>query len=192
LKEIFYNKCYICEFKEPTSINVEHFKPHRGDKDLKFDWNNLFLCCSHCNNTKLAKAEYDDILDCTNMNHLVEDWIKYEMKPFPKQNIEITIKYDVITVRNTVKLLDSVYNGEHTQIKTIETNNLKKALLRELLDFQDCLCEYYDDDADKSEKEIYLKKIRKHLKRSSAFCAFKRWIVKENNAYIKDFSAFLD
>ncbi len=63
IKDDFMNKCYICEYKEPESINVEHFIPHEGDKDLKFDWNNLFWSCSHCNNTKLNN--YDNILNCT-------------------------------------------------------------------------------------------------------------------------------
>jgi len=47
LKDDFKNKCYICESKAPTTINVEHFKSHQGDSDLKFDWNNLFWSCGH-------------------------------------------------------------------------------------------------------------------------------------------------
>lgn len=46
IKTDFKNKCYLCEYKEPVAINVEHFRPHEGDKDLKFDWNNLFWSCS--------------------------------------------------------------------------------------------------------------------------------------------------
>lgn len=192
LVEIFHNKCYICEDKEPRSINVEHFKPHKKkDKNLKFDWNNLFLCCSHCNNTKLAKTEYDDILDCTNPNHRVEDWIKYKMDLSTlKTKVQLEIKYDIESVRNTIELLDLIYNG-HTPLKIIESNNLRKAMLRELNEFKEYIGKYCNN-TDKDERNIYLKKIEAHLKRSSAFCAFKRWIVKENNAYMKDFSAFLD
>lgn len=61
LKEEFHDKCYICEQKHITSINIEHFTPHKGNKDLMFDWYNLYWVCSHCNNIKLAK--YDNILD---------------------------------------------------------------------------------------------------------------------------------
>ncbi|MCP5046806.1 MAG: HNH endonuclease, partial [bacterium] len=67
VKRDFKNKCYICEYKEPPSINIEHFLPHRGDKDLKFDWDNLFWSCAHCNNTKGDK--FDNILNCTNPEH---------------------------------------------------------------------------------------------------------------------------
>ena len=43
LKQDFKNKCYICEQKEATNINIEHFIAHQGDDSLKYDWNNLFL-----------------------------------------------------------------------------------------------------------------------------------------------------
>jgi len=64
LAEDCHNKCYICEDK-PTTINVEHIIPHRGDPELQFDWNNLFLACGHCNNIKGEK--YDEILDQRNV-----------------------------------------------------------------------------------------------------------------------------
>ena len=31
IKNDFNNKCYICEYKEPETINIEHFRPHKGD-----------------------------------------------------------------------------------------------------------------------------------------------------------------
>ena len=57
LKADFKNKCYICERSKPQSINVEHFRPHCGDRDLKFSWNNLFWACSHCNNTNALNSK---------------------------------------------------------------------------------------------------------------------------------------
>lgn len=63
LQEMFHKKCYICENNNITSYQIEHLIPHKGDMTLKYDWNNLFLSCAHCNNTKLGK--YDPILDCT-------------------------------------------------------------------------------------------------------------------------------
>lgn len=63
----FKNKCYICELK-PSDIEVEHLLPHQGgsNRNLMFDWNNLFLSCRHCNNIK-NNIKYDgNIIDCTN------------------------------------------------------------------------------------------------------------------------------
>ena len=71
IKTDFKNKCYICGYKEPVTINVEHFRPHKGNNDLKFQWENLFWSCSHCNNTKLDN--YDDIIDCTDLNEDIEN-----------------------------------------------------------------------------------------------------------------------
>ena len=67
LKEMFYGKCYICENKEGiSSFQIEHLNAHRGNIDLKYNWNNLFLACAHCNNTK--NANYEPILDCSQVD----------------------------------------------------------------------------------------------------------------------------
>lgn len=43
LQQDFFDKCYICEEKIPTSINVEHFHSYKNHKHLKYDWENLFF-----------------------------------------------------------------------------------------------------------------------------------------------------
>lgn len=55
LKEDFNNKCYICELKDLQDPQIEHLLPHKNRKYLerKFDWNNLFWVCGHCNNVKI-------------------------------------------------------------------------------------------------------------------------------------------
>lgn len=42
LREMFHEKCYICENKKITSFNIEHLVSHQENEELKFDWNNLF------------------------------------------------------------------------------------------------------------------------------------------------------
>ena len=94
LREMFHNKCYICENNQVTSYNIEHLYPHRNNKGLKYDWNNLFLSCAHCNNTKLGK--YEPIIDCT-----VE--LVFE---------KLDLRTETI---NTVNLLNEVYYGSTPQ-----------------------------------------------------------------------------
>lgn len=53
-------------------------EPHHGDSDLMYDWNNFFLSCAHCNNTKLGK--YEPIIDCTKEN--VEKAIAFRKKGY--------------------------------------------------------------------------------------------------------------
>jgi len=189
IKSDFHNKCYICEYKEPTSINVEHFTPHKGDKNLKFDWDNLFWSCSHCNNVKLAN--YTDILNCTKSNHFVGIKLKYLFKPFPYEKVIIEALTTAPEVIQTKQLLEAVYNGT-TKLKKIESANLRNKLLEEIKDFQHYLCEYFRDTNSEPDKEYFLIKIRGHLDRRSNFTAFKRWIIIDNEELYRNFSEYLD
>jgi len=92
---------------------------------------------------------------------------------------------------DTFHLLDSIRNG-HMPLKILESINLKKSLLSELLDFQNCLLGYFDDESEEDEKRSYLQKLKRHLNANSAFCAFKRWIVQDNPYYFNEFSEFFD
>lgn len=108
LRSDFLDKCYICEYKNPTSINVEHLVSHQGNRDLEFSRDNLFWACAHCNNTKLHN--YDDILDCTKDD--VENCIKYKIDVFPRATPKIEAIENNPKVEKTVELLNKVYNGE--------------------------------------------------------------------------------
>jgi len=176
LKQDFYNKCYLCE-DQPTSINVEHFEPHQGDKNKKFDWKNLFFGCAHCNNIKLDRYntnENNRILDCTHPEHEVENWLKYEMVHFPRKEVKITAQKNETIIHNTVKLLNEVYNGT-TKQKQMEAENLKGKLQVELIQFQEMITGYLEAKTH-HEKELYLIQITKQLKKSSIFSAFKQHI----------------
>jgi len=64
---------------------------------LKFDWNNLFWSCYHCNNIKSIK--YNDILNCTIISDDVENALYYHMPPYPKEMVEISVvkpKYTMV------------------------------------------------------------------------------------------------
>ncbi|MEG2101252.1 MAG: HNH endonuclease [Flavobacterium sp.] len=189
IKVDFQNKCYICEYKEPETVNVEHFVSHKGDKDLKFDWDNLFWSCSHCNNTKLAM--YDDILNCTDSTHEVESKLKYIFKPFPFENVVIEELDDSPETLKTRDLLMDVYNGT-TKLKTIESANLRNKLLEEVMDFQKWLCDYFKTTNTPEDVQYVLMKIRGHIHRGSGFTAFKRWIILENDRLKQEFEQYFD
>ncbi len=189
IKIDFKNKCYICEYKEPETINVEHFRPHEGDKGLKFDWNNLFWSCSHCNNTKLAK--YENILNCTNLIHDIENKLKYIFKPFPFEHVQIIELDNEPETLITKDLLIAVYNGT-TKLKTIESANLRNKLLEEIMNFQGLLVDYFRDTNSVEDLEYFLIKIRGHIHRGSNFTAFKRWIILENEKLKDEFEKHFD
>ncbi len=184
IKDDFHNKCYLCEESEPSTINVEHFVPHKGNKDLKFDWNNLFYACGHCNNTKSDK--YNDILDCTNPSNIILELLKFEIKPFPKEKVKITaLSPDNQTV-STADLLDKIYNGS-TKLKNIEAENIRKKLIREIIDFQHLLMNYYEPGVSSEDKEYLKRKIKIKLSPATAFTAFKIWVIKNNEGLFSEF-----
>lgn len=193
LKADFKNKCYICEEKEISSINVEHFRPHRGNRDLMFDWDNLFFVCSHCNNTKLAR--FDDILDCTKTSD-VENKIKYEFfhSAFPKEQVVIkSLEPNSLQNVNTVALLQLVYCGE-TAIKIDESANIRNKISKEIRKFSDLLRLYFSNDGlfNEEEKAKLKDRIIAKLGSDSSFTAFKRWIIRDEPKLFAEFQQYIN
>jgi LEA14-like dessication related protein len=187
----FYGKCYICEDKDISSINIEHFIAHQGDIDLKFDWNNLFLACAYCNNIKLANTNFNNILNCIENTPKITDCVLLSMNPYPFEQVMVKALDRTIKTKNTADLLEKVYNAEHTGIKTAGSLNLRKRVFNELLAFQRLLNEYYDEATEDSERDDISKKIRRKLHKSTAFTAFKIGIIEQNKQFKTDFAEFL-
>jgi hypothetical protein len=186
----FKNKCYICENNEIISMNVEHIVAHRKDPDLKFDWDNLFLACSHCNNTKLDK--FDDILNCTVLEEDVEGAIHLKMDPYPFANVQVSARKNNHRVDLTIELLKLVYNGS-TDLKSHEAINLRKKIYKEIIDFQVLLGQYItakEHNDDEALKE-YRRFIKWKLNSRSPFTAFKRWIIRDIEGLNREFADLL-
>ena len=187
LKEMFHGKCYICEDKESGSYQIEHLIPHRRNIELKYDWNNLFLACAHCNNTKLAK--FDPIIDCTKEN--VEELIAFRKKGFFGTDEELI--FDMLDSRietqNTVKLLHEVYYGS-TPHKKMEAKIIRKRLRKELSIFKEYVREYKEaEDEDKEDLRCFL---QQQLGDSSPFAAFKRWLIRDNKDAYSELLVYID
>jgi hypothetical protein len=192
LKTDSHNKCYLCEDKGITSINIEHFIAHLGDLDLKFDWNNLFYVCGHCNNTKLAL--YQRLLNCTNSTIKITDVIKFKGYGMPKEHFKITATeaQPSLETTNTVALLNAIYTGT-TKNKEIASENLRDKVSKELAAFTQYLRDfYYEEGLNELEKETLTAKIRRRLSPESPFTAFKIWVIKSSPRYMQDFGQFLN
>lgn len=176
LREMFHGKCYICENKQITSYQIEHLVPHRGNIDLKYDWNNLFLACAHCNNIKLDK--FDPIIDCTKEN--VEELIAFRKRGY--FGIDEELVFDVLDhrpeIKNTVKLLHEVYYGSTPQ-KKMEATIIRRLLRIELSNFKEYVREYMEAEDEEKEDLKYL--LQQQLRDDSPFVAFKRWLIRDNS-----------
>jgi len=190
IRNDFFNKCYLCETKAPTTINVEHFRPHRGDKTLKFDWNNLFYACGHCNNTKLAKPQYDDIPDCTDATRRIMDLVEHIFDPIKADSPDFIAHGQAPMVINTVALLEEVYGGK-TALKKIEAENIISQLTEEMNSFYHFATGYLKSDDYPQQKRDFYDLIAAKLKPDSAFTAFKIWVIKSNPKLSQIFSPFL-
>ena len=187
LKEMFHGKCYICENKQITSYQIEHLIPHRGNIELKYDWNNLFLACAHCNNTKLDK--FDPIIDCTKEN--VEELIAFRKEGYfgTDEKLIFDMLDSRIETQNTVNLLQEVYYGSTPQ-KKMEATILRRILRKELSEFKEYVREY--KEAEDEEKEDYKCLLQQQLKDSSPFAAFKRWLIRDNKEAYPELLKYID
>lgn len=175
LIEIFHGKCYICEYKNATSFQIEHLIPHKENLDLKYDWNNLFWSCAHCNNIKLDK--YDPIIDCTKED--VEKKIAFRKEGYfgTAEKFVFVPLDDEKKTHNTIELLNDAYYGTTPQ-KKIEAKILRKNLRENISKFKNYVREYLEATGeDKEDLELVIKK---ELGDNSEFTAFKRWLVRDS------------
>jgi len=180
-----HNKCYICE-DNPTTINVEHIVPHCSNPSLKFEWNNLFIACGHCNNIKLAR--YDDILDPTKCDPEEHIELSIEITDGITEQVVVKSLASDLTTMMTADLLGLVYNGGSTDIKEIECSNLRNSHLMPNIRLFYQYIRNYRDEPDLG----YDKFIRNEIDRSSMFAAFKRKIVRDDPELSKTFANALD
>ncbi len=181
LDEMFHGKCYICENKEGISLQIEHLKPHQGKVDLKYDWDNLFRACAHCNNIKSAK--YDPILDCTQVE--VDRKIAFRKEGYfgVEEELRFIALEDGDEINNTVELLHEVYYGGTPQ-KKVEATNIRRRLRRNLSNFKNLVRDY--EDAEDYDKEDMRCLIRREVGQSAEFAAFKRWLLWDHKEKYKD------
>ncbi|MCM1234622.1 MAG: HNH endonuclease [Ruminococcus flavefaciens] len=187
LREMFHGKCYICENKQITSYQIEHLIPHHGDIELKYDWNNLFLACAHCNNIKLDR--FDPIIDCTKEN--VEELIAFRKEGYfgTDEKLVFELLDSRIETKNTVKLLQEVYYGSTPQ-KKMEATILRRILRKELSEFKEYVREY--KEATGEEKEDLQCLLQQQLRDGSPFAAFKRWLIRDNRNLCPELLMYID
>jgi hypothetical protein len=168
----FYGKCYICEDSTFTSPEVEHRVSQSNNAESKYDWNNLFLSCSHCNGIKGNK--YDNIIDCT----VVDPELYLFLAISNIKNIVIKTKGNVPGLQETAELLARVYNGIQSPITDSGCAKLRNKIFKEIAEFRNLIIRY-SREGNSNMKRIYKRKISERIQRSSTFAAFKRRIVRD-------------
>lgn len=174
LKRDFHNKCYICETKELQDPNVEHLLPHKNGKypERKFDWENLFWSCAHCNEIK-NNSKYDEgILDCCRQDP--EKYLYFRVKD-DDVVIEVSDSDNGIQKR-TALLVTETFSLKNTGMRTYTSDERVRLLQREMNVLYKQLGKIHKNP----DSKVAMRTIRSLLRRESAFAAFKRCYVREH------------
>ncbi|WP_433690670.1 hypothetical protein [Pseudomonas monteilii] len=175
LNEAFHGKCYICETKEPLSLNVEHFQAHQGCSVKKFDWGNLYYSCGRCNNFK--RHLYDDILDCADLNCDVLRLIRHTPPVTPYAKISIQAMRDDPKAVRTAELLTRIFNEDDTGNKAIVSTHLRKRVYKRFAKVIEHINVYIDDDQLPAARKLALEHLKALMDVKQEYSAFLRWVV---------------
>ena len=179
LKEIFHDKCYVCGTKNLQDPVVEHLISHKGNANLMYDWDNLFLSCHHCNLWKNREHFDTDVIDCCHEDP--EQHLRCSYDPFSSMVVVKARDKENSSVV-TAKLLEKVFNEANTGIRIIAQSQRMQELRKEWNIFQNLLRDY------RKNKSAYTRrKIRARLSTKSAFAAFKRDYIREHQSEYKEF-----
>ena len=167
-------KCYICEMKGLQDPVVEHLLPHKNGKypDRKFDWNNLFWSCGHCNGVKNQQKYDEGIIDCCNQD-------PEELIDFKLINEDVYVKARDDTDEKavlTAMLVWEVFNLKNTAMRVCKSEMRFQELNKEMNKLYDNLEELNKNP----DSKIVLRKLKSMLRRESAFAAFKRNYIRDN------------
>ena len=170
----FHNKCYICEMSNLQDPQVEHLLPHKNGKYLerKFDWNNLFWSCGHCNGVK-NQSKYDEgILACCKTDP--EDVIVFRLQD---EKIQVFAKdKENRQAALTAELVTEVFELRNTDMRVYKSAMRFEKLNKEMNKLYDSLEELNGNP----ESKFALRKAKALLRRESSFAAFKRNYVREH------------
>ena len=183
LKAVFHDKCYICELKKLQDGIVEHRIPHKGDDALKYDWDNLFWACHHCNTWKNQQDFEYNVIDCCK-----EDPERHLKLIYDPQSSMIVVKPkdDELPSVKTADLLKNVFNTANTGIRTNGRSQRMMALKEEWDIFMQLLEKYRYKKTGYSRKQIISR-----LRRESAFAAVKREYIREHCKEYQEFQEFV-
>ena len=174
LKKDFHNKCYVCELADLQDPQIEHLLPHKNGEypERKFDWNNLFWACGHCNGVKNQKKYDDGILDCCREDP--EQLIRFYLNE--KDVMVMADSTENPKAMLTAELIQEVFCIRNTGMRVYKSSYRLRMLRMEM----NALYDNLEKIKENPESKVVLRKLKALLRRESAFAAFKRCYVREH------------
>jgi uncharacterized protein (TIGR02646 family) len=193
LHSMFHGKCYLCEQDELSDPEIEHFDPHEGDVNKKYDWNNLYYACSRCNSIK--STTYKNLLDCCDSNTDVFRAIKCVVASNPDDPINIIAMpfiQNPQTINTTVELLRKCYNENNTALRGITKINLVEKIFNHYTDMLIHRRTLRDKKSTKTDKQHAKESIESMLKVHFPFAVFWRWHVLSDSFLATELEDLID
>lgn len=130
MRKNFHNECYICEMDNLQDPQVEHLRPHFNGKniDLKFDWNNLFWSCGHCNSVKNQRKYDEHVIDCCALDPEVKIYFRL---CDGNTNVQAVDPEDE-DAKMTAELVTEVFNKTNSGMRVYKSNMRFDELNREM------------------------------------------------------------
>lgn len=139
LKELYFDKCYICECDVSDGYKVEHYLPKQFFPQLGYTWRNLHKSCEGCN---LAKEHNDffirdaannvvdiKLLDPSNPGYVISDYMRFNINS-EAELVQIgTDPFLIEKAKNTVKYLNGQYKNEYSKELKYKRENKSKHFL---------------------------------------------------------------
>lgn len=172
------DKCYICERLCGTDYHVDHLLCQSKHPDKTYEWSNLLLACSYCNQRKQDK----EIISPLAYN--VEELIQQELD-FGNKTASFTLSSLVTNptseLQTTLDFLSTLYNGRG-KLRTEREEIFYKQTADKLRAFQGIIIEYLDNPSEENRLKVLAElDIRREL------LGFKYWILKSNPKLFEEF-----
>lgn len=187
IRDDFFVLCYICEDFTPRHFEVDHFYPQKHFSELENSWDNLFYSCQKCNKIRPKNINTTGNEVLNNCTDDVENIITIY---YDSDSNKVRIRSDKTSrnVKNTIDLLNKIYNGIDTTSK--DSVFLRNEIKNEIADFNALL------EKNAKAKGFFKNAIKQRLSKKtksekSSFVSFKRQIIKESFEY-KEFIEFFD
>ena len=175
LKKDFHSKCYLCELKDLTDIEVEHLLPHynRKIKERVFDWNNLFYACPHCKSIKNDRIYDEKIIDCCKVDpESLLDHIYQEGKVNVRPHDPDTQDEKVLM---TADLLENCFEKSNTGIRIFQCQERVNRWAETINALYKTL-----EALKKPTSKQYLRALKGMLSREYKFSGFTRYYVRSH------------
>lgn len=172
--------------KELQDPNVEHLLPHKNGKypERKFDWENLFWSCGHCNSIKNNEKYDEGIIDCCRENP--EEYLDFKLDD---DNVVIDVKnFGNEMHKRTALLIEETFSLKNTGMRTYTSDERMRLLQKEM----NILYKQLEKIHSYPSSKLTMRTLRSLLRRESAFAAFKRCYVREHIIEYPELQQYVD